>query len=226
MPISTTYTLKDFGATSANPAIVLTNLTSLQLFTQPSAVPAVGNAGIVAPPSWSTPGTPQNFGYQGRVQMPGQLLVAPGTGSLNGKYYQILAGGTITVPSSASGVSFNLVMNQNYFAFGQAPQSDTIFTLSAPIAVANHSVTNWTMSATLAGNGIGTPTLSCAGFVGIGATQYVGNGFSTNKIPGVGNVLNAEPIIQLSFGVQFSGTPGSSPFQATLSQFQMVYTTP
>lgn len=220
MAFPTTNVIRDFGCTAANPSVVLTGATTLQLFDQPASVPGAGINGPITPPQWSPFGTPQGFANLGYKQMPGQLLVAPNTGSLNGKVYNIAAAGSIVMPSSAVNTTFNLVMSQNYFTQGQPVQSDTLFVLTNPISVAASSTTNWSLTATLAGNGIGTPALASAGILIAGGQQYVGNGFSNSR------VANTEPIIQLSLGIMFGGSSGGNSFQATLTQFQMLWVVP
>lgn len=214
------YILRDFGCTYQYPAYIATTGNDLVLFDQPSFIPNV-SAGTVMPPQWNTPGTPEGFNLLGRRQMAGQLLVAPGTGSLNGKIYRVFATGTIIIPPDAIDGAFNLVMNENYFMASPSgaltpPVSDTLFTIGnnpLPASIVGN-VVGWQLYATLAGNGIGTSALASAGILYVGGNQYTGNGFSNR-------LKNREPIIQLSFGVQFSGTPGRVPFQALLNQFQI-----
>ncbi len=216
VPGSTQYILRDFGATGAGPAYLSTQLNTLQLFEQPSFVPNF-NAGTVTPPQWSTIGTPDAFNYQGRLQMPGQLLLAPGTGSLNGKIYQIVAEGAIVIPNSATSAGFSLTMNQNYTVYNTPIVSDALFSQAPPISLAAGTTTNWYLIATLAGNGVGNPTLSSAGILSVNGVVSFGSGFSSR-------LVGREPVIQLSMGVTFSGSGGGSPFQAYLTKFQMIQT--
>lgn len=205
------YIIKDFGASIQRPAYVSTSGTSLQLFYQPTFLPNV-NAGSSLPPQWSTPGTPDNQGYQGRVQAPGQLLVGPDNLRLSGKIYKIVAQGMIYVPSSAVNPTFSLQMFQNYFAFGQAPIADSLFS-GTPIPLNPGTMNGFTLIATLAGNGVSSGVLSSAGILWVGGQQYFGNGFS-NRLVG------HEPIIQLSLGIQFNGAvTDSENYQAFLSKF-------
>ena len=205
------------------PAYIETNSTDLQFFYQTSYLPNV-NAGTVVPPNWSTPGTPDGFNIQGRVQSPGQLMLPPGTGSLNGKIYRVVAQGMVYIPEDATGATFNLFMNQNYFTFGQMPKVDNLFTLPAPISEAE-GMYGWQLSATLVGNGVGTPPLFCKWSVTMvsltvpnGYTTFNGTGYSTNP------VTTKEPIIQLSMGIQFGGSSGVDTFKAFLSKFQIEQT--
>ena len=192
------YVLKDFGVSLQAPAYLSTSSNALQLFHQTSYVPRV-NAGSVLPPTWSTPGTPDNFNYQGRVQAPGELLVAPGNGSLSWKIYKVVAQGMIFTPSSAVNPSFNFVLNQNYFAFDQSQVSDNLFVMAQPIPLTPGTMVGFTLFDTLSGNGPGNGALGSGGVLWVGGTQYFGNGFS-NRLVG------REPQIQLSLGLQFNGT--------------------
>jgi hypothetical protein len=208
------YILRDFGATYSAPAYLATTSNALQLFHQTTFIPNA-NPGTVTPPQWSTPGTPDAFNYQGRVQMPGEVMSPPGTGSLNGKIYKVKADGMVFIPQSAVGASFNIVLNQNYTTYGYAIISDTLFSLTSQVPVAAGTMAGWSLTATLAGNGVGNPALSCAGIMYVDGVQYVGNGFSSR-------LVNREPIIQLSLGVQFGGAlTGPDKFQAFLSTFQI-----
>ena len=223
------YVLKEFGVTLSNPAYLATNQNTVQLFHQTSFVPNV-NAGSVLPPRWSTPGTPDNQGYQGRAQAPGELLVAPDNLRLSGKVYTVVAQGMVFIPTSAVNPTFNLVMSQNYFRFGQAQVINTLFTLANPTSLVPGTMNGWTLIATLAGNGVSTPVISCAGRLWIGGTQYYGNGFSINPPETTSGKSHPsyrrEPIVQLSLGVQFGGqVSGSDMFQAFLGKFQMGYNT-
>jgi len=221
------YILKEFGVTPSRPAYLSTNQNGVQLFHQPSFVPNV-NAGSVLPPRWSTPGTPNNQGFQGRVQAPGELLVAPDNLRLSGKVYTVVAEGMIFVPTSAVNPTFNLVMSQNYFGFGQAQVIDTLFTLVNPTTLTPGTMNGFTLIATLAGNGVGTPVVSCAGRLWIAGAEYYGSGYSINPpeiVSGHQRLSHhREPVIQLSLGVQFGGTvSGTDLFQAYLSKFEMSY---
>ena len=205
------YVLSDFGASPQNQAYVATNKNSLMLFAQPT-FGSNRNTTVFQPP-WNPQGTPNSFGYQGRIQFPGLLLVAPGTGSLNGKVYKILVIGTVVIPSSASGAGFSLILNENYFAYGVAPISDSLFTFVSPTGLApgNYS---FSMTATL--SGAGTGALSCAGVLTLNGAQYFGSGYSNR-------LQNQEPIIQLSLGVSFAGSvSGQDVFEASIAKFQML----
>ena len=221
------YILREFGVTLSNPAYLDTNSNTLQLFHQPSFLPNV-NAGSVLPPRWSTPGTPDNQGFQGRVQAPGELLVAPDNLRLSGKVYTVTAQGMVFIPASAVSPTVNIILSQNYFGFGQAQVIDTLFTLVSPTALVPGTMNSWTLIATLAGNGVGTPVVSCAGRLWIGGTQYYGSGYSINPPQTISGhsrpSRHREPIIQLSLGVQFGGTiSGPDLFQAYLTKFEMSY---
>lgn len=208
------YILRDFGTMYSAPAYLATASNALQLFHQTTFIPNV-NPGTVTPPRWSTPGTPDSFNYQGRVQMPGEVMSPPGTGSLNGKIYKVKADGMVFVPQSAVNASFNIVLNQNYTSYGYAVVSDTLFSMTSQVPVAAGTMVGWSLSATLAGNGVGNPVLSCAGVMYVDGVQYVGNGFSSR-------LTNREPIVQLSLGVQFGGAlTGPDMYQAFLSTFQI-----
>lgn len=204
------YILKSFGT-----AVLETNLNTLQLFRQSTFIPNV-NAGTVTPPTWSTPGTPDGFNYQGRVQFPGELLVAPGNGSLSGKIYKVVAQGRIFVPISAVNPSFNLIVNQNYFAFNTAPIADTLFSLKAPVLLTPGTTVGFSLISTLAGNGVHTGALSSAGILAVdGDAPRYGSGFSSR-------LVGREPIIQLSLGFQFNGSLDSGDmFQVFLNKFEM-----
>ena len=207
------YIIRDFGASAQRPAYVSTSGNALQLFYQPSFIPNV-NAGDVLPPTWSTPATPDNQGYQGRVQSPGRIMVAPDNLRLSGKIYKVVAQGMIFVPSSAVNPTFSLQMFQNYFTFGKPAIADSLFS-GAPIPLTPGTMTGFSLVSTLAGNGVGSGVLSSAGILWVGGQQYFGNGFS-NRLQG------QEPIIQLSLGLTFSGTISDGElFQAFLSKFQI-----
>ena len=212
-PFSSYYVLGDFGATTNNPAYVATNQNSFVLFAQPAFVP--GNSPRVFVPPWNAFGTPNNFGYQGQVQLPGLLLVAPGTGSLNGKIYTVFISGTVIIPSSASGAGFTLVLNQNYLNFGAPQIADSLFIFTSPTGMQPGSYA-FTLAASLAGNGPGTGVLSSGGIFTFNGAQYAGSGYSNRSV-------NKEPIIQLSCGVSFQGSVGGTDvFQASLTRFQLL----
>jgi hypothetical protein len=221
------YILKEFGVSFQHPAYLDTNQNTTQLFHQTSFIPNV-NAGSVLPPRWSTPGTPDNQGYQGRAQAPGELLVAPDNLRLSGRVYTVIAEGLVFIPDSAVSPTFNLVMSQNYFEFGEPQVIDTLFTLTNPAVVVPGTMNGFTLIATLSGNGVGTPVISCAGRLWIGGAEYFGNGFSINPPETISGrkhpSRHREPIVQLSLGVQFGGSvSGVDLFQAYLTKFQMHY---
>jgi hypothetical protein len=214
--------LADFGATASNPSFISTvNGGVLRLFTQPQV-------GVSTPPPWNTEGKPNNWNLQGLRQMPGQLLYAPNTGSLNGKIYRVVAAGSVELvaPEPAT-ATFNLMLNQNYPTLGVFPASrNTLFTLTNPITVTvgegGFGLVEWSLSGTLAGNGRHTSVLSFGG--ALTATNFTippspgvthnGNGFSNNP------VARTEPKIQLSLGLIFGGN-NPTKLGGVLTQFQI-----
>lgn len=208
------YILRDFGVSTKAPAYLSTSGTGLTLFHQPSFLPGV-SAGTVTPPAWSTIGMPDGVNYQGRVQAPGELLVGPENGGLSGKIYTVVAQGMIFVPSSAINPSFNLIINQNYFTFNAAQITDSLFSVNPYISLTPGTMVGFSLTATLAGNGLRSGVLSCAGALTVNGVSYYGNGFS-NRLVG------REPLVQLSLGLQFNESlSGGDTYQAFLSKFEL-----
>jgi hypothetical protein len=177
--------LSDFGCTTARPSLISTNGNGLQLFSQPQ----IGGF----PPRWSTPARANGWNLQGEMQMPGQLLYGVGNGHLSGKIYTSVASGTATAPNTATGAGFNLIVNENYLTYGQAPIADSLFSLSTPISLAAGATASWSLTATLAGNGRHNPMISCAGMLTVGSTVYNGNGYSSR-------LVGQEPYLMHSLG--------------------------
>ena len=161
-----------------------------------------------------------DFGLLGRLAMPHELLVAPGNGRLSGNVYYAVASGKITIPLLSVNSTVNFVLNQNYFSnpySGSSSiiiQSDVMATRISSQSLSPGS-TNWFVVCKLSGNSVGNGILISDFTIAIGSSLITGR-FYSNKNPFI------EPIIQLSLGVQFSGTTiGSSVFTAMMSQFEL-----
>src|SRR6266478_5550643 len=111
--------------------------------------------------------TADNWAAQGQRAMGGQLLVAPGNGSLSGRTYQAVIGGIVTIPASASGMSLSITLFQNYFSNGILVQNDPLGVVSVPV-IAGQS-TLWSMVCELQGNGRNNGALKADAF---GTTRY------------------------------------------------------
>jgi hypothetical protein len=236
-PVITGFPVIRTWATSlTNRALLFAKASGLTLFFEPSFVPGTNegikeqqfipayNAGLVLPPSWSPKGTADSWGLLGRSAMPGELLVAPGNGSLSGKIYYLVAAGDVQMPASATGSSFNPVLSQNYFSnptpSGQPGSiqvvSDTLATLPSPVVLAANRFASWSMICQLLGNGKGNGILTCNYSIAINGIVSSTGTFSSNRNP------HREPQIQLSLGMQFAGSvSGSDTFQSTLVQFEI-----
>lgn len=212
-PASLGTVTSPFGVSSTNPAIVHTRSAGLQTFNQPDrlSIPGFGHPRF---------GTPNGSGLQGHFAMPGQLLVLPGNGKLNGASCQIVAGGDFTIPSSGVTPTISFSLNQNYFTnptpSGNASsiviKSDQLAkspAVSVPVGGAT-----WQLICKLSGNRgqgilIGDYVLTINGQVSTGQLY-------SNLNPTI------EPNIQLSLAVQFGGAvSGPDVFQARMMQFEI-----
>lgn len=210
-----------FGVSPTTPAVVRTQSNALQTFTFDTT---------------SRPGVTQQFryaddaNYLGRIAMPGQLLVLPGNGWFRGTQYFVCASGTVTIPLSAQngGVSFTLYSNKfvNLTPGGGLNiqiTSDVLATLpNSPLGPSLNSY-QWFLVGALGGSLLGagssagsTSPASCAATWNLNGIVIGGSGSSN-----IDNGLTG-PKLQMSLGVQFSGTvSGSDQFQATCSQFEI-----
>jgi hypothetical protein len=139
--------------------------------------------------------------------MPGQLLLAPGSGGLGDKFYYVVAGGDITLPASASGVSLAITLSENNFSPGSI-QSDPL-SIVLPTATPGQT-TLWSIVCRLSGNGRLDGFLKAETVVG----GQVVNTLHSNRNP------QAEPKLQLSVGVNLTGSASSSP-QVRMMQFEI-----
>jgi hypothetical protein len=152
-------------------------------------------------------GTADGWGNMGQAAMPDQLLLAPGSGGLGDKFYYVVAGGDVTLPASASGVSLTITLSENYFSPGQV-QSDPLSVI-LPIVQAG-ATTSWSIVCRLSGNGRLDGFLKAETVVG----GQVVNTMYSNRNPQV------EPKLQLSVGVNLTGSASSLP-QVRMMQFEI-----
>jgi hypothetical protein len=124
----------------------------------------------------------------------------------------------MVIPYSGNANTFNLVLNQNYFTasgLSVSVRSDTLATLATPLPITAGGIYQWTLLCSLSGNGRGNGSLIANYTITVGGYSYSGTAQS-NVNP------YAEPTIQLSLGVQFGGTIGSTDYyQTNLSQFEL-----
>lgn len=143
----------------------------------------------------------------GQKTMPGNLLVGGPTGYPT---YFAVASGTVTIPATASGQTFNLLLCQNYFT----PILSDPMATSTPQSLAVGTFP-WTLIARINGNGKGNGIL-------ISDYNVIINGviFSGTLASNQNNIF--ESVLQLSLAAQFTGAlGGSDQFQATLNQFEL-----
>jgi hypothetical protein len=117
--------LRNFGCSIHRPALVISNSRSVQIF--PESFNQVFNKHFNQP----VVGTPDGFGIPGHTVMPGQLLVAPGSGMFSGKPQTVTASGTF---STSIRSSFTVFLFQNYFAYsgGKAVLVNSVPLLTVP----------------------------------------------------------------------------------------------
>jgi hypothetical protein len=147
--------------------------------------------------------TADGWSSGGQRVMGGQLLVAPGNGSVPNRMCQVVMGGIATIPVSASGVNLVVTLFQNYFQNGVLAQSDPLSVISVPV-VAGES-TAWSMICQISGNGHGNGQLRAQSS---GAVRWS----TFNPI--------AEPKIQISAGVNLQGSGPDLP-QVQMMQFDL-----
>jgi len=202
-----------FGVSPANPAVVSTPSNSAQLFTFDTT--STGGVRVL----WRYP---DDGNHLGRIAMPGQLLVLPGTGYFRGTQYFVAASGTITIPPSATNSGVSFTMFQNNF-LNLTPNSGlNIQITSLPLVTlpnfalkANTNSYQWNFIGSLSGAG---NSVGVAGTWNINGTQI---GVSGSAIATADEQPSGSKV-QLSLSCQFAGSvQGSDAFQATLSQFEI-----
>lgn len=218
--------IRDFWATIANPSVISTISNNVQFFQSlnspvPQVIPAIHQQPPFQPVATGINpvlATADGFGNLGTFQLPKSLLVAPGNGRLSRNIYFVVAAGTVSSPGGNSYPTVNLILNQNYFtadSYGQiTARADTIATLSTPFQLHATQTCNWSLVCMLTGKGPGSGIL-------IGTYTFTVNGIVTHgKLASSFNPV-VEPTLQFSLGVQFTGAANGTPFEATLTQFQL-----
>jgi len=208
-----TVTLRRFGVTATNPSVLSTTSNNLVLFEQPLQ-PTFTNADLVMLPyGASGAGSPNAYGSLGLKAMSRFLLIPPAPAVVQTIGLYAVASGTITIPSSAVNATVNVILNQNYFHY----QAQTIEVVSDPMA-------SLTTPASLTP---GIYSWSLLGAIG-GAYQTVLGQYQTtiNGITYSGTYVSNrpgfQPLIQLSIGLQFTGTiTGTDVWGGTLTQFEL-----
>jgi len=157
--------------------------------------------------SVSNTSTADGWGNLGQQMMPNQLLVAPGNGGLSDKVYYVVAGGDITLPASATNVNFQVTLFENYFSPGQV-KSDPISVVIPQVQAGQ--TTLWSIVCKLSGNGR---------LNGILRADTIVDGQSVNVMYSNNNP-NVEPKLQLSVGVNLTGSASEAP-RVRMRQFEI-----
>jgi hypothetical protein len=144
----------------------------------------------------------------GQRLMPSVLLVGGPSGYLT---YFVVASGSVTIPATASGQTFNLLLNQNYFT--PLASTDPMAT-STPQSLAVGTFP-WSLICRISGNGKRNGILVSEYNITINGVQTSGT-LASNQ-----NSI-FESVLQLSLAAQFTGTlGGSDQFQALMTKFEL-----
>ena len=198
-PIHIGQVIARFGINSSNPPEVDEFSSATQFFSRTAA------------PFPSFLATPDNWGSLGQRAMGGELLIAPGSGSLSGNIYYAVMGGDITIPASASNVGLSITLFENYFTQAGpsiSTQSDPL--VISPVSVTPGSTILWSVVCRLSGNSPRNGILKAEQII----NGQPGGVMYSNFNPSV------EPKIQLSLGVNLQGSGSDSP-QIRLLQFEL-----
>ena len=226
------FVVASFGGSAANPSIVQTQSNALGLFSGFAELSGL---------KLDSFRLSDDAGFLGRTAMPGQLLVAPGNGWVFPYIYTVAASGTITIPASGMSAAAQVVLAQNWFTNttpGQTPptisiRSDVLASTGSSVALAAGATYPWSMVCSLTGSDYSltqpynvsiVPQPFSPAFLGAGAVVNI-NGTKINASGQAISDAGRRAILQLSLGVQFSGSvSGSDFFQASLTQFELQFT--
>lgn len=222
------FVIASFGGSVANPSTVQTQSNTLQLFSGFAELSALRLDSFRLSDDAS---------FLGRVAMPGQLLVAPGNGWIFPYTDYAVASGTITIPASAMNAAAQIVLAQNWFTDtnpgGTPPnvsiRSDVLVSTGSSVSLVAGTY-SWFLVSTLTGSdySLVRPSNSVQPFspavLGAGAVVNI-NGVKLNASGQAISNPGTRAVLQLSLGIQFSGSvSGSDQFQASLTQFELQQT--
>lgn len=195
VPVSVGQIVVGFGISFSNPS----ELDGFSSTTRNFFVPGPIQVSSVA--------TPDGWGNLGQQAMAGQLLVAPGNGGLSDRVYYIMFGGDILIPADSINPVFEVVLSQNYFY----PSGQQVTVMSdvlnvSPVNLVPGVLTNWNGVCKLSGNGSHNGILI--------AESSTGTRYSNRN-------SRMEPKLQLSLGVNLSGSSVSGYPLVRLMQFEI-----